>query len=256
MAAAHGMLQHRIPMPRCVYTHFMRRMLLTIATFACAWACAVTDLAMAQVAAQPPLKPIDHSVADVNELAASLRDFSVDLRLPLGFQQVYEMPHQPGMLMRMSGAVYAVFPNSTYARTPVGPLATIPPGTVFYIGLPPATNQEELEDAPWPGAVDLHRSRVHHRTQNGRIERHINRTVNDSTLTSAASGTSASEGDSPSLARSGQDTTSDLPQPTLITDEQYRARRVAELLQRAAQALAQRQHARGTPVMVDDTDNE
>lgn len=75
--------------------------------------------------------PVDQGVEDVGAgLGRSGRIIDPGLRVPSGFQQVYRVPGRPGWLMRVDGALYALFRESVYDER--GPL--IPPGTVFHIG--------------------------------------------------------------------------------------------------------------------------
>lgn len=76
-------------------------------------------------------QPVDQGVEDVGAgLGRSGRIIDPGLRVPSGFQQVYRVPGRPGWLMRVDGALYALFRESVYDER--GPL--IPPGTVFHIG--------------------------------------------------------------------------------------------------------------------------
>ncbi len=75
--------------------------------------------------------PVDQGIEDVGAgLARSGRVIDPGLRVPSGFQQVYRVPGRPGWLMRVDGAIYALFRESVYDER--GPL--IPPGTIFHIG--------------------------------------------------------------------------------------------------------------------------
>jgi hypothetical protein len=83
-----------------------------------------------------PLRTLDPGREDVGALATSIRLEPLDLRVPTGFQRVYEVPGSDGELMRGNGALFAIFPRSSY-RWIEGQLApTVPPGTVFHIGMP------------------------------------------------------------------------------------------------------------------------
>jgi len=189
-------------------------------------------------AAAPPLRAIDPNVADVNPMSASLRDTRIDLRQPLGFTDVYRVPGQPGLLMRSSGAIFAVFPNSVYARTPTGPLALVPPGTVFYIGLPPAAPTAGESISPHHSAVDTRiesqqETRITTST-NSRIDtllaeqpRATSQIAKSSLPTAAAAQTS--------FLRLEPETAISLP--TVANDEGYRVKRLSELLERAAKAI-------------------
>lgn len=87
------------------------------------------------------LIPIEQNVEDANHLAVSQRLLPVDLRAPTNFEHVYRIPTsgpntpawaqtQP-MFARASGALTAIFPQSSYVPTRRGLAAEIPAGTVF-----------------------------------------------------------------------------------------------------------------------------
>jgi hypothetical protein len=85
------------------------------------------------------IKRVEGGVGDVDPLGISLKQLSVDLRQPVGFGGVYQVPASRSptgrpAFARMSGATTAVFDQSTYVPSRGGPTAGIPPGTVFYIG--------------------------------------------------------------------------------------------------------------------------
>ena len=81
-----------------------------------------------------PPEPIDAGVEDIGTLRTSERLMRHDLRRPASFDRVYQLRDGTQRYVRANGAVLAVFPRSTYA--PDGSGATVPPGTVFYIGQP------------------------------------------------------------------------------------------------------------------------
>jgi hypothetical protein len=93
----------------------------------------------------PGLKRVDEGVADRGPLSVSQRVAPVDLRVPSGFQGVYQFD-QPTpfgkpqeMFARSSGGLTAVFPRSVYIASRGGLVPEIPAGTVFLIGKPRAT---------------------------------------------------------------------------------------------------------------------
>ncbi|HWB19065.1 MAG TPA: hypothetical protein VG711_02105, partial [Phycisphaerales bacterium] len=95
----------------------------------------VSDTHIPNASHSQDLKEVDQGFGDEGPLRTSLRDFSVDLRLPTGFQKVYQVPGREDELMRVSGGLIAVFPRSVYATgRGGGQLPLIPPGTVYYIG--------------------------------------------------------------------------------------------------------------------------
>jgi hypothetical protein len=80
------------------------------------------------------LRPIEQGVADVTPLSESLRMLELNLQEPIGFADVYHVPGRPDWLMRVSGGLFAVFPQSVYSSTEAGVMPVIPNNTVFYIG--------------------------------------------------------------------------------------------------------------------------
>jgi hypothetical protein len=96
------------------------------------------------------LERIDQGVADADGLAVSLRDMQIDLQTPADFELLYEVPGRDDLMMRIDGALYAVFPHSRYS----GFYPEIPENTVFFIGAP---KHEELDAylgaAPRPRGV-------------------------------------------------------------------------------------------------------
>jgi hypothetical protein len=93
---------------------------------------------------QPPslqgLKRVEEGVSDVGPLGASQRLVPMDLRVPTGFEGVYEFQRErrwdkpETMYMRVSGGMAAVFPRSVYVEAGGGLIPEIPAGTVFLIG--------------------------------------------------------------------------------------------------------------------------
>lgn len=95
------------------------------------------------------LRQIDQGLADQTPLSASTRVVPLDLRQPVGFDQLFQLtgpggrletrglPLSSGLFFRFSGALTATFPRSVYSETPAGLQPMIPPGTVFSIGQKP-----------------------------------------------------------------------------------------------------------------------
>lgn len=77
------------------------------------------------------LREITPGGRDVGPMSRATPVRRVDMRLTDGFRSLFETPD--GQFVRVQGAVHAVFPRSVYQ----GGQAVVPPGTVFYIGLPP-----------------------------------------------------------------------------------------------------------------------
>lgn len=99
-----------------------------------------TSAALAQGVPDDPsalrLERIEQGFEDVSPLATSLEQFSFELRQPTEFDSVYRVPGTDGLLMRRSGAVYAVFERSEYAPSRFGDYPVVPPGTIYSIGAP------------------------------------------------------------------------------------------------------------------------
>ncbi|MBT8485082.1 MAG: hypothetical protein HKO59_03230 [Phycisphaerales bacterium] len=81
-----------------------------------------------------PAESLEAGVADVDPLARGLRLLQRDLQTPSGFDRVFRVPTRDDLLMRVNGGLYAVFPQSVYAQTRVGPIPVVPDNTIFYIG--------------------------------------------------------------------------------------------------------------------------
>jgi len=135
---------------RHAYTETDMRAGLFIMVAIAAWP--ISGAVMAQVP-PGPLKPLDQNVSDVSPLSASFRDTSIDLRQPSGFQNVFRVPGKNDLLMRINGGIYAVFPQSEYAKRDNRVVPLIPAGTVFYIGQPAVTAQAEPIKLPPPQMV-------------------------------------------------------------------------------------------------------
>ncbi len=88
---------------------------------------------------------IDQGVADYNPLTTSLRVIEPGLYQSSDFSQVVR---HGDAYMRSQGGLHAVFTQSTYSKSKQskGITPTVPPGTVFYIGQPPA-EQPRSDDA-------------------------------------------------------------------------------------------------------------
>lgn len=82
------------------------------------------------------MQPVEAGVADRGSLTESLRQMPMTLRMPGAFENVYPVPGRPGLFFRAQGALYAVFDEATYRMYRGTNLATIPPGSVFYVGKP------------------------------------------------------------------------------------------------------------------------
>ena len=85
------------------------------------------------------LTPVDQGTADLSDLGVSNRLIPIDLRQPLDFGRLYEAPDHSGRLMRVSGALGAVFNRSEYEASAGFVFPLIPAGTEFFIGPMPIT---------------------------------------------------------------------------------------------------------------------
>lgn len=100
----------------------------------------VVALMSAPARAQPAgARPIEPAIGDAGPLSVNTRVMPKDPRHPLGFDRVYAITRTDAfgsgeVFLRISGAVTAVFPRSSYVNTPRGPIAEIPAGTRFHIG--------------------------------------------------------------------------------------------------------------------------
>jgi len=187
----------------------------------------------------PQLVPLEQGYEDRSALDESLRVPRVDLSMPGGFKQVYQVPGRDDLLMRVNGGMYAVFPESYYRGVSGGAKPLIPPGTVFYIGEPP-TNRPVVPgqtlDAPPP--VLAPRDQVDPRV-NSKWDRRI--VVEDA-------GVQETNAEFDPATPVGRDRAAAVVPPpriprlsapvirTVATDEAFRMRRLSALLDRATQA--------------------
>lgn len=87
---------------------------------------------------------VEQGVEDVGPLGVGRVDLRADLRLGIGWEDVYQIrkgdPARgiPPLFGRRNGALTAVFPYSVYLEMPEGIMPLIPPGTVFHFGDVPA----------------------------------------------------------------------------------------------------------------------
>lgn len=155
------------------------------------------------------LQPLDARVEDVSILSASLRVESSGLAKPSGFDAVYRVPGDSGKLMRVNGALFAVFDQSVYQSYQGRSYVDVPPSTVFHIG-PPLEGFAGSKVGSEPAAsTELIESRQP-RAGFGYVA-----PVSSRGHVGYADSRPSSEG---------------LPQ--LISDPEYRARRLAELVNR------------------------
>lgn len=91
------------------------------------------------VAQQEPLhglQPVDQQVADHGPLSTSLRWVQYGLREPYSFSELYQLPHGQRDYVRRNAGLWAVFPRSLYVTGEEGVVASVPAGTMYYIGGP------------------------------------------------------------------------------------------------------------------------
>jgi hypothetical protein len=101
------------------------------------------------------LQAVDGRVADVSVLSTSLRVNSTGLGHPAGFDQVYRVPGSKKMFMRGNGALFAFFDQSVYSVVRGYSIAEVPPSTVFYIGMPnPSLATSDSQSPPVVASVE------------------------------------------------------------------------------------------------------
>lgn len=179
--------------------------------------------------AQPPNQPratgglqaLDPGMQDLDPLRTSLRLQPVDLRQPMDFDKVYRLPGNGATdrLVRMSGALAAVFPRSDYVPTENGVVALVPAGTIFHIGGIPTAAPAPAPRAIAPGSAAA--------------------TVNDRTALAIPQDIALPiDGRDPPATQVlvRKDATTPHAPAAIMTDERYRAARVRQLLETAAAA--------------------
>lgn len=195
---------------------------------------AVAIPARAQVA---KLRQVEQGVADRGPLSSSQRVLPIDLGVPSGFDRVYRLggPRSGGMFARISGGITAVFPRSQYTPTPDGYAAETPAGTVYYIGRLPSSLVDQAEDP--------RHSRDPETRPPGFADRSARRPNPDRASTASPSSRPitrpSADGKAALRARVTPVPPEPRPEPTIFTDEFYRGRRVAELLDAARAAPRQ-----------------
>ncbi len=204
----------------------------------------------------PMLDRIDPLYGDASPLSHSLRemDMQADLRSPVGFQNIYRVPGRDDLLMRQSGGVYAIFPQSAYVPSRNGSIAVVPPGTIYSIGppgmwsmpsqwvQPPALAHLDAANA-WrvpsvSAEVQLARAGT---TLVDRRRQARRETLGDSTHWIGDDAQRADEVQSQSQAPRYEINRATPPEPstfltTIVTNDAYRASRLAELLEQAMRA--------------------
>ncbi|MEE2908417.1 MAG: hypothetical protein VX527_11385 [Planctomycetota bacterium] len=97
-----------------------------------------TGLAPALAQQEPlhGLQPVDQQVADHGPLSTSLRWVQYGLREPYSFSELYQLPVGEKNYVRRNAGLWAVFPRSLYVAGEEGIVASVPAGTMYYIGGP------------------------------------------------------------------------------------------------------------------------
>lgn len=181
------------------------------------------------------LKPLDQTVEDTSPLSISLREIERGLREPSAFDQVYRVPNRDDLLMRIEGGIYAIFPQSVYAQGKNGTVPLIPAGTVFYIGYPDLERFSQVDASTGQGEGRVGDDPY------GRINLKVDpRRARQTGVRRTKLGTSAVP-----FRGLGRQRPERVPQtarqsvaPTIVTDADYRADRVRDLMQSAAKAAA------------------
>lgn len=130
-----------------------RALAIPLALLAPAW--------VATLAQSPAFRPVDPNTSDANPLAVSQRLIPADLRVPTGFDRVYELidprhattypstrPDPAGVFFRASGGLVLSFPRSSYVPTRAGALPVMPPGATYSLGLPRAASPASAPSPP------------------------------------------------------------------------------------------------------------
>lgn len=190
------------------------------------------------------LRVVDQRVEDTGVLSQSLRLVNPGLQQSNDFGRVYEVPGDDGRFMRVEGALHAVFPQSEYSSQ--SDQAVIPPGTVFYIGEPSLLYDPVLSSAlfhnssrPLPGDELRWRTRIE--------PADADTPQQPSALPQPVIALTADDERSVRASRLIRDApttdeTSDTI-PAICADADYRARRLRDLLKRAALVELQREQS-------------
>lgn len=213
--------------------------------------------------AWPQFREVEPGFGDVDPLRVGQREISLyDQRQPVGFHDLYELSGFGGerVYARRSGAVTALFPRSVYAQTRQGDVALIPPGTVFVIGEPDPRTLEQFGITGRSGSGGGGTGGVGGRTQAPSSPLAVDLSVPMqagpapvATAPSTPGPGAAHATASKTAASAASRTAGNAAQPTtgagqqrapepigIFLDEDYRQRRVTELMQIAARAAVRR----------------
>lgn len=183
-------------------------------------------------------QPVQPGVADTDPLGESLRRLSPSLRIDNNFEHVYRLDptDENSPFFRRAGGLYAVFPRSQYVLTRRGVVAAVPPGTVFHFGRPEVGSTSSAS-ADEPGSISNARLRQSGASDQRFVGRLAPGTFMPNRLDRAAP---------PAHER---DVSDDLPAAPVradapraqgvMSDESYRARRLAQIAARLAPPIPQ-----------------
>lgn len=191
------------------------------------------------------LTPVDAGRPDMSPFSLSFRRLQMDLRLPLGFDQVYQIDPAPPLLgavgrptgaprfARRSGALTAVFPRSEYQSTEDGVKVIVPADTRFHIGrmdggltpAGPAPGTAPTGPSSWHGASTIASMIADHS-----VDRGVRRAgPGPQAAVSVAMPPSPAPPSPPTAAQAAT-------REGMMTSEAYRVRRLKSLLNEAARA--------------------
>lgn len=187
---------------------------------------------------QEAVQRVEETIADVGPLSVSLRSLSVDLRQPSGFDSVYQLPGKDGKFMRVQGGLYAVFSRSLYKSTKQGKVATIPDGTVFYIGPPSFLRDEANTPAEKPPATAQRQPihRLEDRLTPPRAYQKSDSPPSHPTRLHRSSGRSEALATVQRQSNNSAQESLESEPPTIINDPSYRETRIHQLMKKAADA--------------------
>lgn len=183
------------------------------------------------------LTPVEQGVADLGPLGLSFRRLQLDLRRPTGFDRVFQFvgptgqgitpaSSSSGQLARVSGALSAVFPRSSYVTTSEGQtFAAIPAGTRFVIGDPARTIGTVPNPTPTAAPSHLALHTAVNNAASGRVDRAADR--------GASTASPATPSITPITSPPARPEADSAP-PSIVDDERLRVRRVKALLADAA----------------------
>lgn len=173
------------------------------------------------------LREVDPGYADIDPLRRSLYNTGAqaDLRTPVGFDRVYI--GADGRYYRISGSLVAAFDRSQYVADANGVYPQVPAGTIYYTdGLPP----EAIGDGRPLESVPTARLRADDRLTN-RVNGSARERAGSPRHDAGVGGIAYRSGSKmPLTSREREEAPAE---PTMVTDEAYRAARMAVLLRNA-----------------------